>query len=122
MSSDRERLQRLVAMATLVSDARAHTLRLANEVRTGLQQQLTALDTTHLPENLPWPAMEKAVFGYEQWAARRRAEINLRLAAQTAVCLLATEETRLSFGRKIAVEKLATARLRSVHSFRSDLL
>lgn len=112
MSTDRERLQRLVAMATLVSDARAHTLRLANEVRTGLQQQLTALETIHLPCDLPWPATEKAVFGYEQWAAGRRAEINLRLAAQTAVCLQATDESRLSFGRKITVEKLAAARMR----------
>ena len=112
MSNDRERLKRLVEMATLVVDAKSSSLRQANGVRDALLQQLRALDPSEAPVDLPWSVAETTLFGYEQWAVRRRAEINLRLAAQTAVCLQAAEETRLVFGRKMAVEQVAVTRLR----------
>ena len=110
MSADREKLDQLRKMAAMVLDARTQTLRRANEARDALQRQLDDLDAGEMPQDLPWPAPEMARFGYEQWAAKRRAEINLRLAAQKAVCLQAAEEARLAFGRNMAVDAMAKAR------------
>ena len=108
MSEGQERQRRLVEMAGMVFDTKSSRLRQANEIREGLLQQLRALDPGSLSVDLPWPVAEKTLFGYEQWAVGRRAEINLRLAAQTVVCLQAAEETRLAFGRKMAVEKVTS--------------
>jgi hypothetical protein len=107
MSSDRERLRRLQGMAALVMDARSQTLRQANEVLEALKRQLADLEISSAETGLQWPIPEMARFGYEQWAVSRRAEINQRLAAQTVVCRQATEETRLAFGRKEALAKVA---------------
>ncbi len=112
MTVDRERLGRLRDMADMVLDARTQTMRQANEARAALQRQLDALEVKPAPEGLSWPAPEQARFGYEQWAAVRRAEINLRLSAQTVICLQAAEETRLAFGRQMALKSVAVPKRR----------
>lgn len=112
MNSDRERLRRLQEMASLVMDARSQTLRQANAARDQLLFQLAALEAGQPEEGLPWPAPEMARFGYEQWAAGRRAEINLRLATQTAICHQAAGETRTAFGHKQVLEKISATRSR----------
>ena len=106
MSLDRERLKRLKEMAALVFDTRSQALRRANEARDALLRQLADLEAGPAAEGLPWPSAERARFGYEQWAAGRRAGINRLLAAQTAVCLQAAEETRMAFGRVRVLEQL----------------
>lgn len=70
------------------------------------------LDTKSIPEDIPWPGIEKGRFGYEQWAARRRSHLNLRLATQTFVCLDAADQMKLALNRQIAVEKIAARLLR----------
>ncbi len=109
MSVERERLRRLKEMAGLVFDTRSQALRRANEARDALLRQLADLEAGPAEEGLVWPAAEQARFGYEQWATARRAGINRRLAAQTAVCLQAAEEARLAFGRTQALEKVPVA-------------
>lgn len=103
---DRERMRRLQTMAGLVFDTRSQALRRANDARDALLRQIADLDARPAGEGLLWPAAEVARFGYEQWAAARRAEINQQLAAQTVVCLQAADETRRAFGRVQALEKL----------------
>jgi hypothetical protein len=110
MSLDRERLKRLQEMANLVFDARTQKLRQENLARDALKAQLAALDATPAEAGAPWPASEMVAFGYEQWAAVRRAEINATLARQSALCLMAADEARLAFGRKEALAKLAQRR------------
>ena len=106
MNPERERLQRLKQMAGLVFDTRSQALRRANEAREALLRQLADLEAAPAGEGLLWPAAEQARFGYEQWAAGRRAGINRQLAAQTALCLQAAEETRTAFGRVRVLERL----------------
>lgn len=112
MSPDRERLERLKQMAGLVYDTRSQALRRANEAREALLRQLADLEAGPAEEGLLWPAAEQARFGYEQWAAARRAGINRQLAAQTALCLQAAEETRTAFGRMRVLEKVPLPRRR----------
>jgi hypothetical protein len=111
MSVERERLNRLQEMANLVFDARTQKLRQENHARDVLKSQLDALNSTRDGAGTLWPASELVAFGYQQWAAVRRAEINATLARQTALCLTAADEARLAFGRKEALEKLAQKRL-----------
>ena len=107
MTMDHDRQLRLRAMAGLVFDTRLQALRQANEARDALLRQIADLDARPAGEGVLWPAAEVARFSYEQWAAARRAEINQRLAAQTALCLQAADETRRAFGRVQVLEKLA---------------
>ncbi|GAB1361177.1 hypothetical protein MASR1M32_04130 [Rhodobacter sp.] len=113
MTMDRDRMRRLQAMAGLVFDTRAQALRRANDAREALLRQIADLDAQPAEEGLVWPAAEVARFGYQQWAAVRRAEINQRLAAQTVVCLQAADETRRAFGRVQTLEKLVDGQRKS---------
>ncbi|MFZ1470055.1 MAG: hypothetical protein WAT09_13925 [Paracoccaceae bacterium] len=110
MSQDKERMHRLQDIAALVMDSRSQVLRRANDDRAALLKQLSDLEAGSNGADLPWPAPEMTRFAYEQWAAGRRAEINLRLAAQTVVCLQAADETRQAFGRQQALNRIADIR------------
>ncbi len=107
MSADRERLARLRDMAAMVLDVRSQTLRAETAKQEAIQAQLAALEAAPVDAAALWPAVERAAFGYEQWAAARRAELNVRLAAQKVACLQAEGEARLAFGRKSALDRLA---------------
>lgn len=106
MTVDQKRLLPLVDMAGLVLDARSQSLRKANDDRDALVRQLQALEARPAEDGPIWPAPELARFGYDQWAAKRRAELNLKIAAQTVVCMQAAADTRLAFGRKIALDRI----------------
>jgi hypothetical protein len=110
MSRDRAQLFRLLAMASMVLDAKSQTLREENAKREALVRQLEALEAKPAEQGTVWPTYERAAFGYEQWAARRRADINLQLAAQKALCLQAEAEARLAFGRKSALGRMIERR------------
>lgn len=110
MSFDHERLKRLQAMADLIFDARTQKLQQENQARDALKAQLVALDNARDGEGTPWPVNELVAFGYEQWAAVRRAEINAQLARQSARCLLAADDARLAFGRKQALGRFPQKR------------
>ena len=107
MTVDPKRLNHLRDMAAMVLDARSQTLRKANDHRDALVRQLAALDAGPAEEGPIWPAPELARFGYDQWAARRRADLNLKIAAQTAVCLQVAADTKLAFGRKMALDRIS---------------
>jgi hypothetical protein len=106
MQDEPQRLTRLLQMASMVLDARAQKLRAENATKEALQSQLAALEARPVEQQASWCATETSAFGYEQWAARRRAEINLKLAAQKARCLQAEAEARLAFGRKAVLGKM----------------
>jgi hypothetical protein len=93
-------------MAGLVFDERTQRLRRENEARDALLRQLADLNAGPAAEGLVWPAAERAMFDYEQWATARRAEINQRLAMQVVRCHQTAEEARLAFGRTQALEKV----------------
>lgn len=101
-----EALVRLQTMADMVLDARSLTLRQANAQRDALANQLAALNAPPIQGSMVWPSAEIAAFGYEQWASKRRAELNLKLAAQTALCHEAADAARLALGRKQALDRL----------------
>lgn len=110
MSRDRAQLSRLVAMASLVLDAKSQALRAENTKRDALLHQLQALEAKPADSMGVWSSAERAAFGYEQWAARRRADINIQLAAQQVRCLQAEADARLAFGRKAALSRMVERR------------
>lgn len=99
------RLQRLKVMASLVLDSRSAALREAATRRQALLAQLEGLEATSrgLADDL---SAARAAYAFEQWAAIRRSEINLRLAAAQADWLSHLDETRRAFGRTQVMEAL----------------
>lgn len=100
------RIDRLMDMASMVLDARSQALRAENAKLDALSRQLAALEAKPVETEASWSATDRSTFAYEQWATRRRAEINLQLAAQRARCLEAEAEARLAFGRKAALGRI----------------
>ena len=110
MTADRDRLARLAEMAAMVFDAKARRLQQENAARDALRRQLAEFEAPATDDSLPWTVQQMTRFGYETWATARRAEINLKLAAQTVECLKAADETRLALGRQLAVERIGERR------------
>jgi hypothetical protein len=106
MQDERQRLIRLSQMASMVLDSKAQNLKAENAIKEALKSQLVALEARPVEQHASWCATETSAFGYEQWAARRRAEINLKLAAQRARCIQAEAEARQAFGRKAVLGKM----------------
>jgi hypothetical protein len=102
------RMQRLRAMAALVLDARSAALREAATRRQSLLSQLEGLEAASRgpAEDL---SAARAAYAFEQWAASRRSEINLRLATAQADWLSHLDETRRAFGRARVLENMQTA-------------
>lgn len=107
MREDRQRLAHLFQMAAMVLDAKSQRLRAENAAKEALHAQLAALEVRPIEQEASWYATEASAFGYEQWATRRRAEINMKLAAQRARCLEAEDEAKLAFGRKAILGKMS---------------
>jgi hypothetical protein len=103
------RINRLAAMAEMVLDVRSAALRAAVERRQVLLAQLEDLKagSDADPADI---AAARAAYAFETWAASRRAEINLRLAAAQADWMAHLDETRLAFGRVRVMERLRVAR------------
>ncbi|MCB6177941.1 hypothetical protein LHP98_07330 [Rhodobacter sp. Har01] len=108
MSGD-EKLLRLSAMAGMVLDVRSAALsRLAAE-RDALKAQLAALNAPRATEGLAPAAAAQVRFDYETWASRRRAELNLKIAAKHAEWLSHLDETRQAFGRAQVLDRMLQA-------------
>lgn len=110
MMDDRKPLKKLQELSQLIFDSRAQRLREANAKREALRAQLANIEPKPAESGLLWLASEQSLYDYEQWAVTKRAAINLQLAAQTAVCLRAEEDLRLAFGRRQALDALASDR------------
>ncbi len=66
MSRDREQIFRLLAMASMVLDAKSQTLRSENAKRDALLHQLKSLEAKPAELLGVWSAGEQAAFGYER--------------------------------------------------------
>ncbi len=108
MTNRKAQLQALGALADLMLDSRLVALRAAAEARNASLARLDALNATPAATDLPLIAEALASLGYQRWADARRAEINLVLARQTAEWLEARDAARTTFGRKQALQGLAT--------------
>jgi hypothetical protein len=104
-------LARLTGLTALILEARLAALRRAAEARAESEALLAALN---LPEaadaGLQGAAQPLAALAYQRWADARRAEINRRIARQTAEWLEAADSARSAFGRNLALERLARSR------------
>lgn len=105
---ERDRLQRLAALAALIRDRRqaelAHHAAACARTR-GLLADLSA----PLPRDsdLPLPALETAALQHAIWVRPQRIRLNERLALQTAARLVAEDGLRNAFGRALALARLA---------------
>lgn len=107
--SQRERLGRLVEIAAMVRDARAARLARIAAERDTLKDQLKALDAPGGEEGLVPAAAAMVRFDYETWASRRRADLNLRIAAKHAEWLAQLDDSRRAFGRAQVLDRLHQA-------------
>lgn len=108
MSGD-ARLARLSEMADMVLQARSAELSRIAAAREALKAQLAALEAPHPAEGLSPSATALVSFDYETWASRRRADLNLQIAARQAEWLLHLDETRRAFGRAQVLQRLQAA-------------
>ena len=107
MTEEAERLRRLARIAAIQRDARLDQLRRAQAARQASLSALAALDLPMTEEELPLVPGALAALRYAGWADARRAEINLRLARQTALWLQAQADARLAFGRADVLRRLS---------------
>lgn len=108
MSRD-ARLGPLADMAGMVLDARSAELARIAAARDALKAQLAALNAPRAAEGLSAAAEAQVSFDYETWASRRRAELNLKIAAKHAEWLSHLDETRRAFGRVQVLDRLQEA-------------
>lgn len=99
-------LDRLAALARMVSQARLAELERAVRARDKSRKKLAALNRP-LPEGADPLALAPVALRHDRWAEARRREINLVLARQTATWLQALEVARGAFGRAEVLRKLA---------------
>jgi hypothetical protein len=105
-----ERLDRLSDMARMVLDAGTAKLRRAAAARDRVQAEIDRLDAAR-PAEAPRDAAEAGVaLAYETWAGRRKAVLNVELAARRAACLALSDEARRAFGRAQVIDRLVALR------------
>jgi hypothetical protein len=100
-------MARLGILSQLVLDQRLMSLRGTTERRDQSLMQIAALDRTDDPADLPPVAADQVALRYRLWADRRRTELNLVLARQTAEWLQARQDAAQAFGRVEALRALA---------------
>lgn len=108
MKGRRAKLAALERIAGLMLDVRQAELRQAAAARDASLAALAALDrpaAVPAPETSP-VATAQAAIRYEVWADRRRAEINLTLARQTARLEDARQAAAQAFGKTEALKAL----------------
>ncbi|MBI1217211.1 MAG: hypothetical protein GC186_01580 [Rhodobacteraceae bacterium] len=108
--ADARALSGLSRLADLILDARLAELRQAAAARDASLAALAALRCapTTTPAGLPPLVLARAALAYEGWADARRAEINPRLARQTAAWLEAQAAARIAFGRAEVLRQLGS--------------
>jgi hypothetical protein len=103
--TDRHDLGRLLVLAGLQRDGALDGLRRARMAREATQAQLAALAAGPAEGISPVAAAQSALI-YQGWADRRRLEINLQLARDTAAWLEAQAAARQAFGRAQALDRI----------------
>lgn len=98
-------LARLQALAGLMRDHRLAQLQQAAERRLQSQEQIAALERS-VTTDLPPVAGQLVALRYQAWADRRRADLNLVLARQTADWINARDAARKAFGQAEALRGL----------------
>lgn len=114
-------LQRLMALAGMVREARRAALARAMAAREETRARIAALDRPG-PADLDPLAEAQAALRYGRWADARRADLNLGLARQTAAWIEARGEAALATARTDVVGALQrdAARERSRTAARRD--
>lgn len=107
----REDLERPARVQSAVLEARLASLRAAAAARDETHAALNRLNDAGAlrgdgSANLTGAAAEMQMLVYQRWADARRAELNSRLAGQTAQLLAAQDAARLAFGRDQALGRL----------------
>lgn len=115
--TDPRRLAPLARLAGLTLDAELAELR---RLKARRDATLAALETLDRPVrdatgDLPPVAAWRAEMQYRKWADARRAEINTRLAAQTAAWMQSRDSAARAFGRKQALETIEERLVRAAH-------
>jgi len=105
-----QRLLPLVRISRLLLDSALARVEHAARARDESRAQIARLAAGPVPEDMPPVAAALAELRYQQWADKRRAEINLTLARQTADWLDAREKARRALGRAETLRKLAERR------------
>ena len=98
-------------LARLVLDHRLSQLRQAADKKGQSRMQISALEMTAGPPDLPPVAAGLVALRYQLWADVRRSELNTVLARQTAEWMAVREEARHAFGRSEALRGIAARRL-----------
>ena len=110
--ADAKGLPGLSTLAGLILDARLANLRQAAAARDASLAALAALSrapAAAAETDLSPLVLARAASAYESWADARRAEINPRLARQTAAWLELQAAARIAFGRAEALRALVRA-------------
>lgn len=103
--SDRQRLRALAELAALLRDRRIEAMRQAALARDETRARIDGLAAPEA-EGLPPVAAALAGVAYQRWADRTRADLNIRLARQTADWLERQAEARQAFGKAEVLARL----------------
>lgn len=103
--TDRHRLRALSDLAALLRDRRLEAMRQAAMARDETRARIDGL-AAPAAEGLPPVAAALAGVAYQRWADRTRADLNIRLARQTAEWMDRQAEARHAFGRAEVLAKL----------------
>lgn len=116
MSAQQDRIARLALLGRLIFDTKLAELHKVAQAREATRAALAALDRPATTEaaageegGLSSVALGQAVIRYQAWADARRAELNPRLARQTADWLDRRAEAARAFGRAEALGRIAAA-------------
>jgi hypothetical protein len=101
-------LKKLAEVAQLMLDHRLGLLRSAADDLERSRMQRAALDQAARSTDLEPVTAEKVALAYDRWADRRRSELNLVIARQTAGWMEARSEAQTAFGRVQALQGLTT--------------
>lgn len=104
---DRDQRDRLREVSALRRDIALAELKKAALARERSRAQLAALEAESPPTDLPTLTDLQVRLAYGRWAERRRAELNLALARQTADWLIRRDTAAQAFGRAEVLEELA---------------
>lgn len=101
----RDKINRLQKISDLILEKHLEQLRTTAAARNASLQGLSDL-TLHSDPDLTQPHFAKLQAMYEGWAAKRRGELNITLARQTAEWMEQRDAAMGAFGRAQNVRKL----------------
>lgn len=107
--TDLKRLARLKALSDMILDQRLARLQACAAAKSASQQMLEGLRVVE-EGTLDPVAQAQTMLRYQQWADKRRGEINVVLARQTAEWMEARNDAKLAFGRAEVLGRLQKKR------------